>query len=371
MILILTQCFPSRLGGIESLVSNLAIGLSNFEKVIVFADRYHIFYDAVFDNQFKNQILVRRVGGIKFFRRRKKIKEIKPFIESKHVKLVLGDTWKSLELGIDYLNKKKIPVICLAHGNELLSNEKTKKRRIEKTLNKVNSVVANSIFTKNLVKNIINSKINLTTIYPGGSDLSNINKTEIPSITGSPILLTLARLERRKGHREIIDSIEKLIPEFPNIQYIIAGIGPELKNLIKITKEKKLEKHILFVGKVDDYQKKFLFQKTQLMIMPTLDETQNRSIEGFGIAYIEAAFFAIPSIASNIGGTPEAVIDNSTGKIINNIDDLFTTIQELLLDKNKINELGKNAQKRAMNEFNWDFISKKYFSLINIITKIN
>ena len=67
MILILTQCFPSRLGGIESLVSNLAIGLSNFEKVIVFADRYHIFYDAVFDNQFKNQILVRRVGGIKFF----------------------------------------------------------------------------------------------------------------------------------------------------------------------------------------------------------------------------------------------------------------------------------------------------------------
>ena len=105
--------------------------------------------------------------------------------------------------------------------------------------------------------------------------------------------------------------------------------------------------------------------------MPTLDETQNRSIEGFGIAYIEAAFFAIPSIASNIGGTPEAVIDNSTGKIINNIDDLFTTIQELLLDKNKINELGQNAQKRAMEEFNWDFISKKYLSLINMITKTN
>ena len=371
MILILTQCFPSRLGGIESLISNLALGLSNFEKVIVFADRYHIFYDAVFDNQFKNKILVRRVGGIKFFRRRKKIKEIKPFIESKQVKLVLADTWKSLELGIDYLNKKKIPVICLAHGNELLSNEKTKKRRIEKTLNKVNSVVANSIFTKNIVKNIINSKINLTTIYPGGSDLSNINKIEIPGIIGSPILLTLARLEKRKGHREIIDSIEKLIPEFPNIQYIIAGSGPELKNLIKIIKEKNLEKNILFVGKVNDYQKKFLFQKSQLMIMPTLDETQNRSIEGFGIAYIEAAFFAIPSIASNIGGTPEAVINNYTGKIIKNIDDLFITIQELLLDKNKINELGQNAKKRAIEEFNWDFISKKYFSLINIITKTN
>ena len=65
------------------------------------------------------------------------------------------------------MNKKNIPVICLAHGNELLSNNKNKKRRIEKTLNKVTSVVANSIFTKNLVKKLISSQINLTTIYPG------------------------------------------------------------------------------------------------------------------------------------------------------------------------------------------------------------
>ena len=42
MIVILTQCFPSRTGGIESLVSNLALGLSKKQKVLVFADRYHV-----------------------------------------------------------------------------------------------------------------------------------------------------------------------------------------------------------------------------------------------------------------------------------------------------------------------------------------
>ena len=291
MILILTQCFPSRVGGIESLVSNLALGLGKKEKVVVFADRNHIFYDAIFDNQYKDQILIRRVGGIKFFRRRKKIKEIKPFIESKQVKLVLADTWKSIELGIDYLNKKEIPVICLAHGNDLISSNRNKMKRIQQTLNKVSSIVTNSIFTKNLVKNIINSQINLTTIYPGAVDLNSIKKEKILGLTGSPILLTLARLEKRKGHVEIINSIHKLIPQFPNIQYIIAGTGPELRNLKKIVKDSKLEKYIIFVGKVNDYQKKYLFQKTELMIMPTIDETENRSIEGFGIVYIEAAFF--------------------------------------------------------------------------------
>ena len=43
MIIILTQCFPSRVGGIESLVSNLALSLGKKEKVIVFADHHHFF----------------------------------------------------------------------------------------------------------------------------------------------------------------------------------------------------------------------------------------------------------------------------------------------------------------------------------------
>ena len=77
MIIVLTQCFPSRIGGIESLVSNLAIGLGKKEKVIVFADRHHLFYDAIYDNQHKDQIIVRRTSGIKFFRRRKKNKRAK------------------------------------------------------------------------------------------------------------------------------------------------------------------------------------------------------------------------------------------------------------------------------------------------------
>ena len=85
MILILTQCFPSRLGGIESLVSNLAINLGKDEKVIVFADRHNVFYDAIFDNQNKDTILVRRVGGIKFFRRRQKAKEIKTIPNSQDI----------------------------------------------------------------------------------------------------------------------------------------------------------------------------------------------------------------------------------------------------------------------------------------------
>ena len=360
MILIITQCFPSRVGGIESLVSNLAINLGKDEKVIVFADRHNVFYDAIFDNQNKSTILVRRVGGIKFFRRRQKVKEIKLLIESQKIKLAIADSWKSLELVIDYLNIKKITTISLAHGNELLPNNKYKSDRIKTTLNKVSAIVANSFFTKKLVENFLSSNILVNVVYPGATDLRNLKETIIEDITGSPVLLTLARLEKRKGHEYIINSVKKILPQFPNIQYIIAGDGPEKKFLKTLVEKNHLNQNVKFVGMINDSQKKYLFSKTDLMIMPTLDERDKQSIEGFGIAYLEAAFFGIPSIASNIGGTPEAVLHKKTGIIIDNINELHDTINELLNDTKYLKNLGNQAKNRAINDFNWSKVSKKY-----------
>ena len=110
-----------------------------------------------------------------------------------------------------------------------------------------------------------------------------------------------------------------------------------------------------------------IFSNTDLMIMPTLDESSAKSIEGFGIAYIEAANFKIPSIASDIGGTPEAVIHNKTGLIIKDIDELDEAIKSLIDNNEDRLTLGQNAKIRAENELNWDIQIKKYNDLIKEI----
>ena len=156
------------------------------------------------------------------------------------------------------------------------------------------------------------------------------------NIKGDPVLLTLSRLEKRKGHFFILEAIQKLRKQFPNIKYIIAGEGNEKVRLQQLVKKFDLYDHVLFTGNVNEEQKKQLFEHTTLMVMPTLDESRNRSIEGFGISYLEAAFFGIPSVASNLGGTPEAVLHENTGIIIDNHERLFQVISDLLLNKNKI-----------------------------------
>ena len=100
------------------------------------------------------------------------------------------------------------------------------------------------------------------------------------------------------------------------------------------------------------------------MVMPTIDESKKNSIEGFGIAYLEAAFFGIPSIASNVGGTPEAVVHNETGIIISNMSELYNSLKDLFVNKLKLDELGKKAKLRAENDFTWEATGNKYLQLI-------
>ena len=104
-----------------------------------------------------------------------------------------------------------------------------------------------------------------------------------------------------------------------------------------------------------------------IFIMPTIEDKESFSIEGFGIVYIEAAFLGIPSISSGIGGTNESVIHNKTGLICdgNNINSIKNSIKQLLENKKKYETLSKNAKKFA-SSFLWD---KKINSYIKLLKK--
>ena len=365
MIIILTQCFPPRIGGIENLVENLSLELSKTHEIVVLADEHDKINDNFNDTKYNHSLIIKRISGIKFLRKRKKLAELKKLLSSKKITQVIGDSWKSFELTIDAINSLSIPSLCLAHGNELIIKNSSKKFRVISTLNKVMHVVCNSNYTLNLAKDIGITNQNLICIHPGANNTIDLNEQIIPNIDGQPVVTTLARLEKRKGHEYILSAIAKLKTEYPKILYIIAGSGAELENLKKITRELDIKKNVIFLGDINDNQKKYLFKNTNLMVMPTLDESKKSSIEGFGIAYLEAAYYGIPSIASNVGGTPEAVIHNETGIIISDISELYNILKELLANSVKLDELGRNAKLRVENDFTWKAIGNKYLKIID------
>ena len=366
MYIFITQCFASRLGGIENLMTHFALTLSKKNEVKIFADQHLYVQDQIFDFENKSHFKVFRYGGIKILRRYKKAKDIKFFIEQNKIEGIIADTWKSLELCIDEINKAKIPVLCLAHGNELVFNNERKKAKAFKVLNKIPNIVANSKYTAELVKSLDINKSKVHIVNPGAKDLRSLETKNSYNFTGDPILITLARLELRKGHQNVLHSIKKLKDNFPNIQYVIAGEGPERNSLIKLTKDLEIQDHVIFLGEVNDQQKKEIFESASLMVMPTSDQIHNRSVEGFGIAYIEAAIFGICSVATNIGGVSDAIIDGETGILINSENDLYDCLNKILSDKIKLNKLGNQAKERALQRFSWNVVIEKYLGILKI-----
>ena len=343
---------------------NLSYYLSKENKVIVLADQHNVIKDSLFDNKFKNNFLVRRFGGIKYFRKRNKVRELEKIINFKEVKAIICDSWKSLEVPIKKFKNINLPFICLVHGNEVIIKSNRHHKRILNCFNNVNKIVSNSEFTKNLIKKINPEIKNIKVIYPGVSNFDDIIEEEVKLIDGQPTLLTLARLEKRKGHKYILQAIVNLKKKYHNIRYIIAGEGEERQYLESLASSLNISKNVMFIGSVNDGQKKFILNRTNLMIMPTLDESKKLSIEGFGITYIEAALFGIPSIASNVGGAKEAVLHNETGIIIDNLDMLENAISNLIENNIKMIELGEKAKKRAKNQLSWTNIIKDYNKLI-------
>ena len=99
----------------------LSIELSKNHEVLVLADQHNKSKDALYDVNNKNNFLINRIGGLKFFRKRKKLSELKKYLDTKKVSCIIGDSWKSFELSIDIIRALSITTISLVHGNEIIT----------------------------------------------------------------------------------------------------------------------------------------------------------------------------------------------------------------------------------------------------------
>ena len=359
MYLIVTRSFPPEVGGMQSLMWGLAKEMSKNFMVKVFADHYENHKE--FDK--KVNFSIERVGGIKFLRKIRKAQLINEYLKESKVQGIIADHWKSLELIVT--DKKKY---CLIHGKEINhAKGSSLNKRANKVLNSVEKVIANSEYTKNLaIQNGVEQE-KVVVINPGINPAQELNKTSLTKVesllkTKSPRLITVSRFDKRKNHEKVIMALRNLKQTYPNIIYTCIGLGEEEENIKKLVKELNLDNQVLFLKNISPNLKNALISKSNLFVMPSV--IHKKSVEGFGIAYVEAAQFGIPSIGGKDGGASDAIKDKETGIICdgNNLDEVYSSI-DLILKNNSHKELGNKA-KEYVTKFEWDNIVKEYLKIL-------
>ena len=363
MFLISTRNFPPDVGGIQNLMEGLSNALLNHGPVKVFADSF----ENSENYDLNSKLDIQRISGFKIFKKYRKANLVKEFIKDNDIRAVFFDHWKSLE-NIELSTLDRTKSFCLIHSKEINHpiGSSLNKRMIS-ALNKANFIIANSDFTKNLATKLGYKNKNIKIINPGCNYPIQVNEegkkfAENIFTDAFPKLITVSRLDGRKSHKNVLMTIKNLLPKFPKLKYVSIGDGDEKNNLEKLSKELGLIDQVRFIYKSTEQEKIGLLEKSDIFIMPSV--IYKKSVEGFGITFIEAASYGKPSIAGKFGGEADAVLEGKTGYLCdgNDLNNLYETLLKVL-DNDNYKKLGANALEFSKN-FSWNKIVKKYIELI-------
>ena len=167
----------------------------------------------------------------------------------------------------------------------------------------------------------------------------------------------VGRVSPEKGHDHLLRAIALLRPEFPNVVVFLGGTGPDVQRLKELANELGLPHQLIMPGYVASAPD--ALEALDVAVLPSILE------EGFPTASMEAQAMGLPIVASDIGGTSETIVPETTGFLCRPGDPaaLAAALKALLADRSLRQRMGAAARRRVMEDFTKDAMVQKLCSL--------
>ena len=298
--------------------------------------------------------------------------EIFRIIKQYNVKIVITYHESSDFLGSVVAKLAGVPVIISSRRD---MGYKLKKRHIliYKLINRLfNRIITVSDAVKNVICNRENAPLHKIVTIHNGVELEkfskqldrNTIKQSLGLRSNRPIIGILAGLRPIKGHKYFLEAASLILQKFPETYFLIVGWydknGDYFKELKALIRKLNIEENVIFIGGRSDIPE----------VLSIVDVPVFSSInEGFSNAVLEAMAVGKPVVATNSGGTSEAVIDGETGILVPpcNSEALASAVMVLLDNPEKAKNMGEEGKKRAKQLFS---INKMIQSIENLYEKL-
>ena len=278
--------------------------------------------------------------------------------------IFIATTWgmaKPFKFLKKYFPKSKM--IVVAHGLEITRlNSKRELRAIRSVVESCDLILSVSRFTRDEIINRL-SDINTTHVkfLPNGVDVERFYPCEVDDLfykkyslhQDSDLILTLARIIKRKAHDDVIKALPDIINDFPKAHYVIAGPHRKkdsyLESLKILVKELSLENNVTFIDFIPDEDLKKIYSASKVYIMPSKTLHNEGDSEGFGITFLEANACGCPAIGSYDGGIPDAVENEVNGLLVQSgsSNEIAKAIKKMFSDEDYRLSLAKKGIARV------------------------
>ena len=262
-------------------------------------------------------------------------------------------------------------VLVYAHGEELTGwGRGHKYRAMRAVLRRADRVIANSANTRALLEAMDVPGERITVVHPGvdcarfrpGLPSADLRLAHgIPA--GSPLVLSVGRLQARKGFMAVLESLPGLLRRRLDVHYVLLGSGEQEAALRARATRLGLADRFHLLSGVDDETLPRWYNACDVFAMPNVD--LGGDIEGFGIVYLEAAACGKPALAGLAGGTGAAVVAGQTGLRVDATQAALVeaALARLLLDPALAARLGQQARARAVAAFDWHAVAARTAAL--------
>ncbi len=223
------------------------------------------------------------------------------------------------------------------------------------------NVICNSMFMKNEIKNLFGKPTENVHVVPNGINVNKFEGKERDwefrrnyASDYEKIIFFAGRIVNEKGIQVLLNAAPKILANYPNVKFVIAGRGPCLDELKGLTNYLGLDNKVYFTGYLNDVQITKMYKAIDIATFPSL-------YEPFGIVALEGMLAGAATVVSDIGGLNEIISHGIDGmkSYAGNPNSLADSILECLFDEKLCERMAKKAQEKVVAEFNWDTISKK------------
>ncbi|PIR12735.1 hypothetical protein COV49_04355 [Candidatus Falkowbacteria bacterium CG11_big_fil_rev_8_21_14_0_20_39_10] len=191
-------------------------------------------------------------------------------------------------------------------------------------------------------------------------------KKELNIEEGEKILITTSRLVKKNAVNDIIEAMVYL-PK--NIKLLILGTGSDLEKLRNLTRERGVEKRVLFLGYIDNKKIPKYLKISDIFIRLPLSE-------GLGNSFIEAMATGVFILATEVGGIkdlllkPGSILTLDVFRSVSEYREIAKRIEYILDDKNneKVKKIIENAKQMVKEKYDWNIIAKQ---IREIFLKLN
>ena len=176
-----------------------------------------------------------------------------------------------------------------------------------------------------------------------------------------PVVVCVSRLVPRKGQDVLIRGLPELRRRVPGAALLLVGGGPHRPALQRLAERAGVADEVVFTGSVPGPDLPAHYAAGDVFAMPCRTRRGGLDVEGLGIVYLEASATGLPVVAGRSGGAPDAVLDGSTGRVIDgrNVDEVVHAVAGLLKDPATAAAMGAVGRAWVQREWRWDTVAAR------------